>query len=930
MLSTRQISTLVVASLLTAGLGVAASPSAQAAAPVCTGSAVIGQTVECTPNGAGYATITVPSGVGSITVTATGGGGGKNLGFGNGGAGGNVTASVSAIPGSVLKVYVGEGGGTGAGSSGNIGGTGYGAGGAGGPFYGSGFGGGYGGGGGGSSAVLIDGTVTVVAGGGGGGGFNYGGAAYVYSSAAGSSGGGDGTCSIGGGGGNTNGSGSAGSRSGTGATVAATSGYAGAGGQGTYGAGGASSGGGGGGGGYGGGGPGNWTGGVAGSSCSNSGGGGGGGNYVIGSASSATYASAGNGGTVGAGGDGSVSITFVAAPATAPGPPTSLIFTGVGETTMTVNWTPPADDGGSALLGYDVTVGAGTPVRVVSPVYELTGLTASTNYSLSITAVNAVGPSTALTGSQTTSAPSATVPGPPTNAVFSGVTSTAITVGWTAPTIQGTPSFTRYDLVVDSGSVVQLSAATTSYTATNLSADATHTFTITAVNNAGSSTALVGSQRTLAATAPTAVTNLASSVTQTSMTVTWAAPASDGGAPILAYKVRVDGGTITSLLPQMLTYTEMGLVPGTSHTMDVYAQNSVGLSPLAPASATTSAPSPSISAPNAMVATPISISLANYTPGSTPILDITAPDNAIEHVNVNVNGSGAASVAYTPTQAGTYLLATAGQVASSSFLSSATPPNIMSVSPATGSTAGGTSLTITGMNLAVATSVTVGGSPAAITSNTASQIVVTTPSGSGASDVVVTTAYGSATSIGAFTYTASGGGGSGGGGSGGGSSSGGTGTSSGTSPSTSSPTTAWTSPIALTIPAVGSRQVATIPGYSVPLRIKSRGTTVLVPGRLRTADGIAVRATAEVHAVRISRTQGAASRVGARIVRTSKGGIGVVTTGTRPVIVTLHLAAPGTATTKPLRKTHTWRVPAEKLPRLSPIQHAPPPNGKVG
>ena len=83
-------------------------------------------------------------------------------------------------------------------------------------------------------------------------------------------------------------------------------------------------------------------------------------------------------------------------------------------------------------------------------------------------------------------------------------------------------------------------------------------------------------------------------------------------------------------------------------------------------------------------------------------------------------------------------------------------PTISSVTPATGTVAGGTSVTITGTDLTGATAVTFGGVAATITSNTAMQIVATSPAGAaGAVAVAVTTAGGTATSANAFTYTTS-------------------------------------------------------------------------------------------------------------------------------------------------------------------------------
>jgi hypothetical protein len=83
------------------------------------------------------------------------------------------------------------------------------------------------------------------------------------------------------------------------------------------------------------------------------------------------------------------------------------------------------------------------------------------------------------------------------------------------------------------------------------------------------------------------------------------------------------------------------------------------------------------------------------------------------------------------------------------------PPHITSVSPGSGPLTGGTSVTITGTNLAGASSVTFGGVAASVSTNTATQIVVTAPAhAAGAVDVTVTVPGGGTTAVGAFTYLA--------------------------------------------------------------------------------------------------------------------------------------------------------------------------------
>lgn len=104
-------------------------------------------------------------------------------------------------------------------------------------------------------------------------------------------------------------------------------------------------------------------------------------------------------------------------------------------------------------------------------------------------------------------------------------------------------------------------------------------------------------------------------------------------------------------------------------------------------------------------------------------------------------------------------------IGSRQFVASAAP-TITSVTPSTGPSTGGTSVTINGTNLTGATSVTFGTTAAASFSVVNStQVTAVTPSRSaGTVDVSVTTAGGTATSSNAFTFAGGGGGGGGGGG----------------------------------------------------------------------------------------------------------------------------------------------------------------------
>ena len=86
----------------------------------------------------------------------------------------------------------------------------------------------------------------------------------------------------------------------------------------------------------------------------------------------------------------------VLTPVTLPGAPTAL--SGIaGDGSVTLSWTPPTNNGGSAITGYSVTPFIGgvaqTPTVFTSKsdIQSISGLTNGTNYTFTVSAVNGVG-----------------------------------------------------------------------------------------------------------------------------------------------------------------------------------------------------------------------------------------------------------------------------------------------------------------------------------------------------------------------------------------------------------------------------------------------------------------------------------------------------------------------------------------------------------
>ena len=139
-------------------------------------------------------------------------------------------------------------------------------------------------------------------------------------------------------------------------------------------------------------------------------------------------------------------------------------------------------------------------------------------------------------------------------------------------------------------------------------------------------------------------------------------------------------------------------------------------------------------------------------PPSTGTAAITVTSAAVTaDSGRQITGTGAGTVDITVTTRS----GTSKTTAADHYTYTAPRPAVTGVSPDGGSTAGGSTVTITGTGLAGATGVRFGAAAAAITADSSTQITVTTPPGTGTVTITVTTPAGTSktTDVGHFTYT---------------------------------------------------------------------------------------------------------------------------------------------------------------------------------
>ena len=287
--------------------------------------------------------------------------------------------------------------------------------------------------------------------------------------------------------------------------------------------------------------------------------------------------------------DASAAIGNLAPCQVPPGAPTGVSGT-PGDSQVALTWSAPAATGTSAITGYRVTPSTGASAQPAqtfnstATTQTITGLTNGTAYTFKVAAISAAG-----TGPDSAASPAITprtTPGAPTTVTGTPGNATA-TLTWTAPATNGGTPITGYRITPSTGATAQpaqtFNSTATTQTITGLTNGTAYTFKVAAISAAGTGPDSTASPAITPRTTPGAPATVTGTPGNATVTLSWTAPASNGGTPITGYRITPSIGATAqpaqTFNSTATTQTITGLTNGTTYTFKVAAISAAGTGP---------------------------------------------------------------------------------------------------------------------------------------------------------------------------------------------------------------------------------------------------------------------------------------------------------------------------------------------------------------
>jgi chitodextrinase len=264
-----------------------------------------------------------------------------------------------------------------------------------------------------------------------------------------------------------------------------------------------------------------------------------------------------------------------------PGAPTSVTAsTADGTTDVSLSWTAPDKTGAAALTGYTLTAspgGATVQTGTTATTATFSGLTEGTTYTFTVAATNSRGTGPASVASNSVTLPVLQPPSAPTIGTTS-LSGTTATVRWTAAIDASSSAIIRYDIVSSPPTTTVTAAANaTSVVVSGLATGTSYTFTVRAVNAAGTGSFSSPSNSVTTSDLPSAPTIGLASLSGTTATVRWTAAINASSSAIIRYDIVSSPATTTVTAAADATSVAVtGLVADTTYTFTVRAVNAAG------------------------------------------------------------------------------------------------------------------------------------------------------------------------------------------------------------------------------------------------------------------------------------------------------------------------------------------------------------------
>lgn len=275
-----------------------------------------------------------------------------------------------------------------------------------------------------------------------------------------------------------------------------------------------------------------------------------------------------------------------------------------GNGRVTLSWSAPADYGGSGITNYEImyadqTAGKWSAYKPVTrsastaTTATVTGLTNDKPHVFVVRAVNAKGAGQWVTLAKPAT-PTSVAPGS-IGTLTAAPGDRQVTLTWAAPADNGGAAITNYEVMVAEQTagiwsaykpVTRAASAATTATITGLTNARPHVFVVRAVNAKGGGPWKTLTSPTTPATAPGAIRTLTATGGNGRVTLTWAAPLSNGGSPITNYSIMYadqTGGVWSAYKPVTrpastgTSATVTGLINDKPHLFVVRAETAAGV-----------------------------------------------------------------------------------------------------------------------------------------------------------------------------------------------------------------------------------------------------------------------------------------------------------------------------------------------------------------